>query len=348
MSLADGRGTFQHQVIFMLEKLKDKKTKRIILIADVVILILLIAAVVLSQLEKSNAEGSDDIDSFYSRFIEHDGQVYPVKRNLRSVLLIGTDNRDGDEEPSEIETFYNDKMADYLILMVFDNTRKTVTPFQINRDTYCDVPWLSVNGLVGGYEPLPISIAHAFGSGGRDSSRNTVNAVTGLLYGAPVDHYFTFSMDTVPILNDLVGGVTVTLEDDIPALGEKYVKGATITLKGEEALRFVRTRSHDRLDANVTRMAHHRLYMNAFAAQAKKTIDKNPEFVIDAFDKVERFLNTDLTVENVSELVNHYYDYEVLPMVTPTGTYARSIRGTAEFHPDEDSLWDCVRSTFCP
>lgn len=327
--------------------LKNPRTKRIVLIVDLVVLVLLIVAVVFSQLEKSNASGEDDTDSFYARFINYKGEVYPVKRGLVSVLLIGTDNRMEDEEPGKVEAFYNDGMADYLLLLVFDHTKKTVTPLQINRDTLCDVPWLSVNGLVGGYVPLQITYAHSFGSGKQDSSKNTVSAVSGLLFGAPVDRYFTFSMDTVPIVNDLVGGVTVTLEDDIPALGEKYVKGATIKLKGEEALRFVRTRVHDRLDANVTRMSHQRLYMNAFAAQAKTKIEKNPEFVVDAFDKVERFLNTDLSAEMVSHLVDDYYDYSVLPMITATGTYTQAEDHTAQFHPDEDSLWNCVHTAFC-
>ena len=327
--------------------LKNPRTKRIVLVVDVVLLILLVAAVAFSQLEKSNVTGEDDTDSFYARFINYKGEVYPVKRGLESVLLIGTDNRMENEKPSEVEAFYNDSMADYLLLLIFDHNRKTVTPLQINRDTYCDVPWLSVNGLVGGYQPLQITYAHCFGSGKQDSSKNTVNAVSGLLFGAPVDRYFTFSMDTVPIVNDLVGGVTVTLEDDIPALGEEYVKGATIKLKGQDALRFVRTRPHDRLDANVTRMGHQRLYVNAFAAQAKKKVDRDPEFVIDAFEKVERFLNTDLSAEMVSHMVKDYYDYTVLPMITATGHYERSSIGTAEFHADEDSLWSCVHSAFC-
>ena len=130
-------------------------------------------------------------------------------------------------------------------------------------------------------------------------------------------------------------------------VGEKYVKGATIKLKGEEALAFIRTRVHDRLDANVTRMSHQRLYMDAFSAQTKTKIANNPEFVVDAFEKVERFLNTDLSVEDVSHLVDDYYDYTVLPMITATGHYEQAENKTAQFFPDEASLWNCVRSAFC-
>ena len=328
---------------------KKNHKKKIILIIDLIILVFLIAGIIISQREKSDVPDTtiDDIESFYARFIEYNGQIYPVKQGLQSILLIGKDAMDGRREVSDIEAFYNDDLADFLLLLVFDHDKKTVTPFQINRDTMCEVPWLSVNGLVGGYYPMQITLAHTFGSGKHDSSKNVVNAVTGLLHGAPVDHYFTFTMDTIPILNDIVGGVKVILEDDIPELGDKYVKGAAITLRGKEALRFVRWRTHDRLDANVQRMAHQRLYMNAFLNQARDKINTNPKFIVDAFDKVERFLVTDLTVEDVSQFVEDFYQYEVLPIVTPTGTYTRAINDTAEFRPDEESLWDCVESTFC-
>ena len=66
-------------------------------------------------------------------------------------------------------------------------------------------------------------------------------------------------MDAVPLLNDLVGGVTVKLEDDIPQLGPAYRKGESVTLRGKEALRFVRYRDTSLLDDNLRRMGHHRL-----------------------------------------------------------------------------------------
>lgn len=328
--------------------LKTKRAKIIFLVVDLVLLALLAAAVYFAQRERAEvADTRDNVDEYYSRFIEYKGEVYPVKRGLQSVLLIGTDEREG-KEPSEIETFYNDSLADFLLLLVFDHQQKTVAPVQINRDTICDVPWLSVNGLVGGYYPMQITLAHSFGSGKQDSSRNTVNAVTGLLYGAPVDHYFRFAMGAVPILNDLVGGVTVTLEDDIPTLGEKYVRGATVNLQGQEALRFVRARLYEPVDANVARMAHQRLYMNAFLNTAKARLNNDPEFVVKAYEKVEPYVITDLTVENLSQMVQDFYDYEVLPTVVPTGTYTLSEQEWAALYLDEDALWNSVHSIFCP
>ena len=327
---------------------KSKRGKIIFLIVDLVLLILLAAAVYFAQTEKNEIpETQDDVDSYYARFIEHDGQVYPVKRGIQTLLLIGKDAMEGRRPVSDVETFYNDDLADFLLVLAFDHENKTVTPLEINRDTMCDVPWLSVNGLVGGYARLQVTMAHIFGTGKQDSTKNVVTAVQGLLHGAPIDHYFTFSMDTVPIINDLVGGVTVTLEDDVPSLGPDYVKGNTITLKGNEALRFVRARDVSVIDSNVSRMGHQRLYMNAFTNQAGAKLKQDQDFILRAYDKVERFLITDLTVETVSELINDFYEYEVLPIQTYSGTYSWSEVETAQFEPDAESLWTCVQNTFC-
>ena len=327
---------------------KSKRGKIIFLIVDLFLLILLAAAVYFAQTEKNEIpETQDDVDSYYARFIEHDGQVYPVKRGIQTLLLIGKDAMEGRRPVSDVETFYNDDLADFLLVLAFDHENKTVTPLEINRDTMCDVPWLSVNGLVGGYARLQVTMAHIFGTGKQDSTKNVVTAVQGLLHGAPIDHYFTFSMDTVPIINDLVGGVTVTLEDDVPSLGPDYVKGNTITLKGNEALRFVRTRDVSVIDSNVSRMGHQRLYMNAFINQAGAKLKQDQDFILRAYDRVERFLITDLTVETVSELINDFYEYEVLPVQTYTGSYSWSEVETAQFEPDAESLWECVQNTFC-
>jgi len=327
---------------------KSKRGKIIFLIVDLVLLILLAAAVYFAQTEKNEIpETQDDVDSYYARFIEHDGQVYPVKRGIQTLLLIGKDAMEGRRPVSDVETFYNDDLADFLLVLAFDHENKTVTPLEINRDTMCDVPWLSVNGLVGGYARLQVTMAHIFGTGKQDSTKNVVTAVQSLLHGAPIDHYFTFSMDTVPIINDLVGGVTVTLEDDVPSLGPDYVKGNTITLRGNEALRFVRARDVSVIDSNVSRMGHQRLYMNAFINQAGAKLKQDQDFILRAYDKVERFLITDLTVETVSELINDFYEYEVLPIQTYSGTYSWSEVETAQFEPDAESLWTCVRNTFC-
>lgn len=287
-----------------------------------------------------------------SEYIEYEGQQYPLRRRFSSILLIGKDTSDDSPKPVEESRNYNFQFADFLTVLVFDHDAKNVTPLQINRDTVCKVPWLSSKGKEEGYGIMQITYAHTFGQGKEDSCENTVKAVRWLLCNAPIDRYMAFTMDAVPVMNDLVGGVTVTLEDDIPSLGEDFVKGATVTLRGKKALQFVRQRDTDLLESNVTRMAHQRLYLAAFTEAARAEAAKNQDLAVDAFKAINPFLCTNLTVNNISEMIEDLTEYEILPVVTPDGTYTSYDRFDegiehAEFTPDEASLWECVYSAFC-
>lgn len=327
-----------------------KSTKTIMLILDAVLILALIAGVWLYQRRSAEKElraiGEEDLSRRYERSVTINGQSVPLRRRLSSVLLIGTDNFIDDAKQNEIEAFYNNNMADFLVVLVFDHAAKTVTPFQINRDTMCDVPWLSVNGLVGGTEFQHITFAHTYGSGKEDSCVNTRNAVSSLLYGVPIDNFFSFTMEAVPLMNDAVGGVTVTLDEDIPALGPEYVRGASVTLKGQEALRFVRWRDTNLVDSNNPRMSRHRLYLQAFTAAAREAMAANEDLATKLFKAAEPFLCTDLSVEQIADISTALRDYTILPAVTPDGQYVMG-EDYAEFYVDEASLAQCVKSAFC-
>ena len=327
-----------------------KKKKWILLILDLLLVLALGLGIYAFQKRADEKERSavsqEELDRRYVKSVSYQGQDYPLKRNISTVLLIGTDNFIDDNKQNDIEAFYNQNLADFLVILVFDHTNKTITPFQICRDTMCEVPWLTVNGLVGGTEVMQITLAHTYGSGKEDSCVNTRNAVEKLLYGLTLDNYLAFSMETVPILNDLVGGVTVKLEDDVPALGPEYVRGAMITLKGKAALRFVRYRDMAVLDGNLARMAHHRLYLESFTEAARAAAAKDPDLATKGFKAVEKFLCTDLSVEQVSDMINEMIDYEIMPTVCPTGVYTEG-EPFREFHMDDASLWECVSKAFC-
>ena len=327
-----------------------KNTKRLLLVLDILLVLGLVFGLlyyrIVVEREEESLLSEEDLSQRYVESISRDGVSYPLKRSLDTILLIGTDNFIHDSKQNKIEAFYNSNMADFLVLLVFDHTEKTVTPFQICRDTMCEVPWLSVNGLVGGTEFQQITFAHTYGSGKEDSCVNTRNAVKDLLFGVPIDGYFSFTMDAIPVMNDLVGGVTLQLMEDLPDLGPEYVRGATVTLKGRDALRFVRFRDTSLVDSNAARMSRHRQYLEGFTDSARRALGEDPDLAVKAFKSTEAFLCTDLTVEDISSMVEELGEYRILPTVTPVGEYVMG-EEFAEYYIDEDTLWDCVCKTFC-
>ena len=329
-----------------------KRRKSLLLVLNLILAVALVGGIVLFERFSNKKEEASLSQEYLSRryreTVAIDGQDFPLKRQMSSVLLIGTDNFVDDDKQNDLgfDIDFNYNLCDFLIVLVFDHANKTITPVQICRDSMCDVPWISVNGITDGTVYQQIAFAHTYGSGKEDSCVNTRSAVSNLLCGVPIGNYFAFTMDAVPVLNDLVGGVTVKLTDDIPALGPQYVRGAEVTLKGKDALRFVRYRDTELLDSNLTRMAHHRLYLDAFTAASRAALEENEDLVTQAFKTLEPFLCTDLSIENISDIARWVEEYEMLPAVTPDGEYVMG-EEFAEFLVDEDSLRECVRKVFC-
>ena len=134
----------------------------------------------------------------------------------------------------------------------------------------------------------------------------------------------------------------------VPSIVRSYASkaGATVTLRGSDALKFVRYRDSELLDSNLVRMANHRLYLEGFSESARTALSDDPDLAVHAFKAVEPFLCTDLSVENISDIVGYFDTYTLMPTVTPEGEYTDGAEW-AEYYVDEASLWECVRTAFC-
>lgn len=279
--------------------------------------------------------------------LTYQDQEYPLKKHLQTVLLIGTDAAEGYKEQTEgVKAFYNYHQADFLMLLVVDTDANTVEILQMNRDTMTDVPWLDVLGNYGGTEFKQLCLAYNYGDGGMKSCKNTMNAVSSLLFDAPIDHYIQVPMTAIGLVNDLVGGVPVTIEEDMTVVDPAFTKGATVVLKGSQAEAFVRARQSLDNDTNLARMGRQRQYMNSFQVQARKAFNSDSEFAMKLVGKLSEYLQSDLTAQQLQDLVVRLDNATVSPIQAPEG---KLIRGEQyyEFYADEASLWDMVHTAYC-
>lgn len=280
-------------------------------------------------------------------FLTYQGEDYPLKENLRTVLLIGTDNTQRyEEDENSLLDYYNSNQADFLVLLVQDTEAGTAEVIQLNRDTMTDIPWLDVIGNYGGTEFRQLCLAFNAGDGGRTSCMNTVDAVSMLLFDAPIQHYIQMPMSGIPVLNNLVGGVPVQIPEDLTRIDPAFVEGATIHLTGEQAEKFVRARKTLMDDTNQGRMARQQIYLESFRKQAQEAFDSDSEFAMKLVEKMGEHIQSDMTAQQLSDFVESLDKSLIAPMRTPEGEL---IIGTEyyEFFADEDSLWQIVKQAYC-
>ncbi len=275
--------------------------------------------------------------------IEYDGQKYQFDASLQTVLVMGLDKYAGEVD----ETAYtNDKQADFLMLLVFDDARKVCSALHINRDTMVEVNVLGVAGQKIGASQKQIALAHTYGNGKQVSCRNTSDAVSSLLLGLKVDHYVSMTMDSIGVFNDLVGGVTLTVQDDFSGIDDTLVKGETVTLNGEQAFHYVRTRYGLEDSSNSTRMTRQRQYLQALLQQTQKCVETDSEFVLEASAQMSEYLVSDCTVNQLQTLFEKLTSYQFDEIHSIEG---ESVVGEQfmEFYADETSVRALVTKLFC-
>lgn len=279
--------------------------------------------------------------------ITYKDQEYPLKSHLQTVLLIGTDSTEAYQEQTDgVKAFYNYSQADFLTVLVLDTDANAAQILQLNRDTMTDVPWLDVLGNYGGTEYKQLCLAYNYGDGGVKSCKNTVSAVSGLLFDAPIDHYIQIPMSAIGTLNDLVGGVPVTIETDMTAIDPSFTAGAAVWLNGDQAEQFVRARMVLEDDTNLARMARQRQYLESFQKRAQDAFHSDSEFMVKLLGKLSEFLQSDLTAQQMSDLVTRLDQADISPIRYCQGELKKG-EAYYEFYPDETSLWSMVQEAYC-
>lgn len=272
----------------------------------------------------------------------YQGNWYRLKDQLETVLVMGVDKYD---QGSTSDSYTNNQQADFLLLLVIDHANKTYTELHLNRDTMTTLQVLGLAGQPAGTITGQLALAHTYGTGGKDSCRNTADAVSDLLYGMNIQHYISIPMSSVATINDMVGGVTVTVLDDFSEIDPALVQGQEVTLKGEQALIYVRTRASLEDSSNLHRMERQRQYMSALSDKLQKKVKEDPNFSADMMLSLSDSMVSDYTANQLSDLSEYLSSYESQGFLTLEG---EAVEGEEfmEFYVDENALQDTIIDVF--
>ena len=274
--------------------------------------------------------------------VEIGGVTYEQKMNVTSLLMIGIDKQSTDE----IKGYRDGGQSDFLLLLVLDHKNKTIHQLQIDRDTMTSVNVLGLFGNDAGSRVMQICLSHGYGMDRQERCKNTVSAVQGLLGCPELELYMEIPLDAIAALNDLLGGVTVTLQDDFTTADPAMRAGATLTLTGEQAVTLVRRRMDVSDGTNEARMTRQRIFMDAAVPLIREKIDESSGFVHTMLDTLTPYLTTNMVRGRMINEINRAYSYEVEPVQYLEGDHVIGEDGFMEFHADEQSIVDFVLDAF--
>lgn len=276
--------------------------------------------------------------------VEADGVTYQRREGLKTILFLGVDST---QEQDEARVGYrNGGQSDFLLLLVVDEGRQTVFPVQIDRDTMLDMRTLDKDGNDTGIMFLQICLSHAFGDGKEQSCGMACEAVENLLDAPPIDYFISMNMDAIPALNDAVGGVTVTLEQDFTAYDPSMTLGRTLKLTGQQASYFVSRRYYVGTWFNEERMSRQRAYMSALADIVMQNEREDSNYVGRLYDELRPMLTTNMSRGAMINTAWAARDYARADTLSPKGEHVIGEGGFMEFHAEESALEELRLSLF--
>lgn len=236
--------------------------------------------------------------------ISYNGKKYKENTSIKSYLFIGVDEREDDFVDEEL-TPGTAGQADCLILLVLNTDTNEANILQINRNAMTELDIYNELGAVDKTVTGSVCLQYAYCTGGKRSCIAQRKTVEELLFNISIDGYLTMSLPGIADINDALGGVDVTMENDYTWIDPSFTEGSTVHLEGEAATHFVQYRDKSVFNSVQDRMNRQTAYVTSLINSMKNTDGESVAGKISQY--IGSTILTDLKSSELNELVK--YDY---------------------------------------
>ena len=247
------------------------------------------------------AGNSVDMKSGYRR-ITYQGKEYQYNSLITTILYAGIDS-EGEMKASN--AYSNKARADSISLVILDKKHQRMRILALNRDTMTDIRRYSRSGSDMGTYVSHLGYAYSYGDGGEVSCEDLREAVSNLLGGIPVNEYAVTNRSSMTYINDLVGGITLTVpNNDLVAQYPELKEGSTVTLDDTTIEPYLRYRDTTKDFSNEGRIERQQTYVTAYIEKLKAQLQKDLNGTWEKTQDMSEFLQTSITRNKYITLAN--------------------------------------------
>ncbi|MER6598058.1 LCP family protein [Streptomyces parvus] len=252
-----------------------------------------------------------------------------------NILLIGSDARDSEANQKlggAKETFGATPLADVQMLLHLSADRSNLSVISMPRDTMLKMPKCTApDGEVYPASTRDVQTNESLGRGGPGCTVATWYELTGIR----IDHFMMIDFAGVVSMADAIGGVPVCVDANIHSRsadgkgsGLKLEKGTT-SIKGEQALQWLRTRYGFEDNTDLGRAKAQHQYMNSMVRQLRKgTKLTDPAKLMNLAEAATNALTVDKGLDTVKKLYDLAEEFKKVPTKRITMSTMPNVYGT--------------------
>ncbi|MFK4103594.1 LCP family protein [Streptomyces sp. NPDC019531] len=270
-----------------------------------------------------------------------------------NILLIGSDARDS-KENQELggakETFGSTPLADVQMLLHLSADRSNLSVVSMPRDTLVKIPKCTDpdDGKVYAASDGRVMANQSLGHGGPGCTVATWQELTGI----HIDHFMMVDFSGVVSMADAIGGVPVCVDANIYSRDSEghgsglKLKEGTTSVKGVQALQWLRTRYGFEDGSDLARAKAQHMYMNSMVRELRDNATlSSPNKLRKLAEQATKAITVDSglgTVKELYDLSNELRKVEP-ERITMTTMPNRYVGARVEPTEDAETLFRLVR-----
>jgi len=280
--------------------MKKNKKKKIFIFIIIAILILCLVTVLLQI--KDDSKGVVEVDENSYRYITINDVDYRYRTNIKTILFLGIDTT------SESK---NQGQSDAIDLAIFDRDQQKIKILSLSRDTMCSIHLFDSEGNDLGWDKQHLGLAYSYGNNKKYGSVLAKDAVSKLLRDIPIINYATFDLTTLQEMQDIIGDMPMTLDDDYIDIDPSWTKGQEIIINRDNVERFVRSRNTSEDYSNRTRMQRQKIYIQTYINQLKENLNTDYKTTLHKMYEFYSKLTTNVTLKEIDGFAEMLLNYTV-------------------------------------
>jgi len=289
------------------------KTISVTITVFAIILLILNMPIVAYTDTKTKKTENISIVSFFKRakpLVSTEGELSAMSVSDINPDLVTPDFSDGLDLPQIVEGQYTilflgfDEESlnhDVNWIVQFDIAKATLNILQIPRDTF-----MGADGTYAVPSTGKFNSVYRENSSGGSPIQSVVNAVQDN-FGIPIDAYITTNCFDIVDMVDLVGGIPITLDQQMMYEADKIIPAGYSVLSGEQAEWFVRYRRTFKDEGDIGRVKNQRKFLAAAMTKILSIIEDEGRLKFYSYLKEiyeNQYILTDMSIEDISKVAD--------------------------------------------
>ncbi len=248
----------------------------------------------LSDQQKGSC-GVPDTLAWQDGWVAYDGKVYEYCEDNLNFLLLGIDC--GGELSSNTDlSDWEAGQADAVFIVTVNETDNAISILGVPRNSMVNLNIYDENGNVSKTMYNQLCLQYGYAGGGELGLSEMKRAVSELLYGLPIHGACAVSYDAIKVLTDELGGIEVTVPDDMTEFVPDFTIGSVHTLTSYNIIWYLQYRNVAEVGSPTVRLMRQKEFLKVATAQIFERVRQNPLFVNDIYEAVVPYMNTDITL----------------------------------------------------